>query len=151
MKRRRLPLAVLQALLLVLPGAGASGCAAAPAPADDAGALQVVLGPPPADAALLAVSFTPASIPDPNPPVWRALLSLGPGAADRVHLGQIALHPPGQPGRFLLRVPSAALQRARLAQGALVLVLEPVQAGEPAVEGRWRARADWLPEPRPGL
>lgn len=150
MKRRRLPRDVLQALLPVLLAIGASGCAAAPEPADAAGALQVALEPPPTDAALLAVSIKPAFIPDTKPAVWRAILSLGPGTADRVHLGQIALHPPGQPSRFLLRVPVAALQRARLAQAALALVLEPVQAGESAVQARWRARADWLPEPRPG-
>jgi hypothetical protein len=151
MKRRRLPGAVLQALLPVLLATGAGGCAAAPEPGDDSAALKAALGPPPADAALLAVSITPASVVDPKPPVWRAVLSLGPGTADRVQLGQIALHPPGQPGRFLLRVPSASLQRARLAPGALVLVLEPVHAGGRAVDGRWLVGADWLPEPRPGL
>lgn len=148
MKRRRLVRAFLLASLPVLMAIGTGGCAAPPAPADDTAALRVSVGPPPADAALLAVSITPASDPDPKPPVWRVVLSLGPGTADRVPLGQIALHPNTQPGRFLLRVPSAALQRARLAPGALVLVLEPVEGGEPPVAGRWLVRADWLPEPR---
>lgn len=145
MRRRAVALIALLAPLAV-------ACAAVTrvqAPRDLPDALPVALGPPPADAALLALTLAPPAVEGPTPPMWRVLLVLGLDDDARVDLGQVALHPADRPGRFLLRVPPATLQRARWAPGPLYLMLEPLG---PAGAGTtaWRASADWLPEPRPG-
>lgn len=135
-------------VLSIVACAAMPACAVEPVPAREL--ARVPLASPPPETSLLALTVDSVLNPAGRPVVLRLMLQ-PPNDADSafIDLGQVALHPNDQPATFLIRVPAAWINEARLRTTASVLVINIVRPpGESAVDVQVNVRAVWMREPR---